>query len=175
MTSAWLRRKVASFAMAARGVGSCIWTPSTRRYQTRVSAVHHECAGHPIGDFPGTSAGSIRAVHGWLWAFLAGGEISSANSPDIPPDATAGSCWAGRRATNRSGLAKARSAMPSRHGRSRAAVDEEAHTSVQYSADVGEKGSRFQAGAARLSRLAPKMPISWRRASIATVDALILP
>ena len=80
------------------------------RSRSRVSAVRHgaRCA---HSEFSVLICRRVRAAHGWLWAFLAGGEKPSASRPETPPDATAGSCRAEQRATNPAGLAKARSSI----------------------------------------------------------------
>src|SRR5262249_61752296 len=50
-------------------------------------------------------------------------EIPSANRPETPPDASAGSCQAERRATKRAALARARSSISVTRGRSHEPVD----------------------------------------------------
>jgi hypothetical protein len=89
----------ASSAMAVRCAGSCTWRPSTRRSQTRASAIHHGCAGRPIVDFPCSSVGSVPATPGQPRVFPIEREISSANRPETLRDASAESCRAEPRGT----------------------------------------------------------------------------
>ena len=59
---------------------------------------------HPLDEFA-----QLTAYPGPPWPSA---EISSANRPETRLDATAGSCQAERRGTNRAGLARAKSSIP---------------------------------------------------------------